>query len=154
MNLFDLTGKVAVVTGGSSGIGFGMAKGMGQAGATIAIAYLPDGLRFGTLTGPVADPGVTDWRDGVERLEATSAPRDLQPLVDAMKPGQRLALVVPEITSVNRWRAPWTSLVRLRTEEWLQTLSNDPSLSLVSVEPVDPFPLSPYPVRAQVYLKR
>ncbi len=38
MNLFDLTGKVAVVTGGSSGIGFGMAKGMGQAGATIAIA--------------------------------------------------------------------------------------------------------------------
>ena len=116
--------------------------------------YLPDGLRFGTLTGPVADPGVTDWRDGVERLEATSAPRDLQPLVDAMKPGQRLALVVPEITSVNRWRAPWTSLVRLRTEEWLQTLSNDPSLSLVSVEPVDPFPLSPYPVRAQVYLKR
>ena len=97
---------------------------------------------------------MTDWRDGVERLEATSAPRDLQPLVDAMKPGQRLALVVPEITSVNRWRAPWTSLVRLRTEEWLQTLSNDPSLSLVSVEPADPFPLSPYPVRAQVYLKR
>ena len=44
--------------------------------------------------------------------------------------------------------------MRLRTEEWLQTLSNDPSLSLVSVEPVDPFPLSPYPVRAQVYLKR
>ena len=116
--------------------------------------YLPDGLRFGTLTGPVADPGVTDWRDGVERLEATSAPRDLQPLLDAMKPGQRLALVVPEITSLNRWRAPWTSLVRLRTEEWLQTLSNDPSLSLVSVEPADPFPLSPYPVRAQVYLKR
>ena len=38
--------------------------------------YLPDGVRFGTLTGPVEDPGVTDWRDGVERLEATSAPRD------------------------------------------------------------------------------
>ena len=97
---------------------------------------------------------MTDWRDGVERLEATSAERDLQPLLDSMQPGQRLALVVPEITSINRWRAPWTELVRLRTEEWLQTVSNDPSLSLTSVEPADPFPLSPYPVRVQTYLKR
>ena len=70
--------------------------------------YLPDGLRYATLTGAVPDPGVTDWRDGVERLEATSAERDLQPLLDSMQPGQRLALVVPEITSINRWRAPWT----------------------------------------------
>ncbi len=30
--------------------------------------YLPDGLRYATLTGPVPDSGVTDWRDGVERL--------------------------------------------------------------------------------------
>ena len=116
--------------------------------------YLPDGLRYATLTGAVPDPGVTDWRDGVERLEATSAERDLQPLLDSMEPGQRLALVVPEITSINRWRAPWTELVRLRTEEWLQAVSNDPSLSLTSVEPADPFPLSPYPVRVQTYLKR
>jgi mannosyltransferase len=116
--------------------------------------YLPGGLRYATLTGAVPDSGVTDWRDGVERLEATSAERDLQPLIDAMEPGQRLVLVVPEITSVGRWSAPWTSLVRLRTEEWLQQVSNDPSLSLVAVEPADPSPLSPYPVRAQVYLKR
>ena len=32
--------------------------------------YLPDGLRYATLWGPVSDLGVTDWRDGVERLEA------------------------------------------------------------------------------------
>ena len=30
--------------------------------------YLPDGLRYATLWGPVDDVGVTDWRDGVERL--------------------------------------------------------------------------------------
>jgi 2-deoxy-D-gluconate 3-dehydrogenase len=36
--LFDLTGKVAVVTGGNGGIGLGMAKGLAAAGARIGIA--------------------------------------------------------------------------------------------------------------------
>jgi 2-deoxy-D-gluconate 3-dehydrogenase len=38
MNLFDLSGKVALVTGGNGGIGLGMARGLAQAGAAIAIA--------------------------------------------------------------------------------------------------------------------
>ncbi len=37
MDLFDLTGKVAVVTGGNGGIGLGMARGMARAGAAIAV---------------------------------------------------------------------------------------------------------------------
>lgn len=36
-NLFDLTGKVALVTGGNGGIGLGMADGLAQHGATVII---------------------------------------------------------------------------------------------------------------------
>ncbi len=38
MNLFDLNGKAALVTGGNGGIGLGMAQGLAAAGARIAIA--------------------------------------------------------------------------------------------------------------------
>ena len=34
---FDLTGKVAIVTGGNGGIGLGMARGLAQAGAAVAV---------------------------------------------------------------------------------------------------------------------
>lgn len=37
MRLFDLTGRVAIVTGGNGGIGLGMALGLGEAGARIVV---------------------------------------------------------------------------------------------------------------------
>src|SRR5688572_24517014 len=37
MKLFDLTGKRALITGGTHGLGMAMAKGLGQAGATLLI---------------------------------------------------------------------------------------------------------------------
>ena len=36
-NIFDLTGKVALVTGGNSGIGMGFATGLARAGADVVI---------------------------------------------------------------------------------------------------------------------
>ena len=38
MELFDLSDRVAIVTGGNGGIGLGMAKGMARAGAAIVVA--------------------------------------------------------------------------------------------------------------------
>jgi 2-deoxy-D-gluconate 3-dehydrogenase len=38
MSLFDLSGRVAVVTGGNGGIGLGMAKGLAGAGAAVVVA--------------------------------------------------------------------------------------------------------------------
>lgn len=37
MNLFDLTGKTALITGGTHGLGMAMAMGIGKAGATVVV---------------------------------------------------------------------------------------------------------------------
>ncbi len=38
MNQFDLSGRVAIVTGGNGGIGLGMARGLAHAGASVVVA--------------------------------------------------------------------------------------------------------------------
>jgi mannosyltransferase len=115
--------------------------------------YLPDGVRFATLTGAVRDTGVTDWRDGPERLGATSAERDLAPLLDRLRPGQRVVLVTPIFADIRRWQAPWTELVRIRSGEWRQHLSNDERFAISTVEPVLPVERRPNAVQATVLVR-
>ena len=47
--MFDLSGKVAIVTGGNGGIGLGLARGLADAGANIAIG----GYRNRRLPSPI-----------------------------------------------------------------------------------------------------
>jgi hypothetical protein len=115
--------------------------------------YLPDGLRYATLTGEQSDLGVWDWRDGVERLQATTPERDLQPVIDSLPAGARVVLVQPITWTLNRWRAPWTELVRIRSKEWAQHLSNDPRLQVAAIQPTSFTPPRPNPVQATVYVK-
>jgi len=37
MKMFDMTGKVAIVTGGSGGIGYEAARGLAEAGANVSL---------------------------------------------------------------------------------------------------------------------
>jgi type II secretory pathway component PulJ len=115
--------------------------------------YLPPGLRWATLWGPVSDLGVTDWRDGVERLERTSVDKDLRPLLDGLERGRRLVLIEPTIYTLERWSAPWTELVRVRSQAWSRALSEDPRFSVTAIQPPSPFPERPNPVTATVFVK-
>lgn len=77
---FDLTGKVAIVTGGNGGIGLGMARGLADAGASIVIAARDEtksqaavsdlagrGIRAAAIATDVTDPA------SVGRLVETTA---------------------------------------------------------------------------------
>ena len=111
-----------------------------------------DGLRWATLTGPVTDLGVTDWRDGAERLEAADPQRHLVPLLDEVEPGHRVAFIEPEILDVRRWSAPWTSAVRERSARWQQVLRADDRFRVVAELP-QVFTTYRNPIRATVLVR-
>lgn len=87
--------------------------------------YLPAGLRYATPLGPVADPGVMDWRNALPRLEQTRSEQALAPLLDSLPAGGRVLLVAPAAEDPRRWQAPWTRLVVRRSEEWEDVLASD-----------------------------
>jgi 2-deoxy-D-gluconate 3-dehydrogenase len=74
MKLFDLGGKVAIVTGGNGGIGLGMARGLADAGADIAIV----GRDEAKSNAAVADLG----QRGVKAISATADVTDKAAVAD------------------------------------------------------------------------
>ena len=84
MGLFDLTGKRALVTGSSQGIGFALAKGLQEAGATVVLNGRDAGklaaaaLALGGVDQMLCD--VTDYgasRAAIDAFEADKGPIDI-----------------------------------------------------------------------------
>jgi mannosyltransferase len=94
--------------------------------------YLPAGLRFAnTAGGLVKDPSYFDWVDALKRLKRTQPASTLDPLVAGLKPGQQLLFVRPLTEGAQNWQAPWTLLVRRRSAQWSQILTNDVSKGIL-----------------------
>ena len=66
-------------------------------------------MRFLTPLGPVADPGVMDWRDAMPRLRAARFAPVLEARVRDLRRGGRLLLVQPRFRHPD---SPWTRTIR------------------------------------------
>lgn len=88
LNLFDLTGRRALITGSSTGIGFALARGLGGAGAQVVLngrdqARLDDALSQLRAEGIAAQAARFDATspeqvtEAIARIEAESGPIDI-----------------------------------------------------------------------------
>ena len=88
--------------------------------------YLKQDLRYASTLGPVPDKRIFDWRDALDRLKASRVDTTLQPMLRRIPVGDNLLLVRPVTRNNRSWRAPWTRLVRKRSERWAKVIQRDP----------------------------
>ena len=91
------------------------------------------GLRYATQLGWFPDPQVMDWRDATERLRRTRAKNNFVPILDQMRTGQQLYLIRPIVSREQEWTAPWTSLVKRRSAQWIHVIERDKRFKLEKV---------------------
>ncbi len=110
MFMFDLKGKVAVVTGGNGGIGLGMARGLASAGADVVIAA----RKAEKSKGAAAELAKLGVRTGVVEVNVADDASCKKMVADAVKQMGRIDILVnnaginirkpPESYTVAEWR--------------------------------------------------
>jgi mannosyltransferase len=100
--------------------------------APLAWYYLPSGLHFATLTGPLRDPSTTNWSDAYTRLAGAVPAETENALVTSLSPGRRLLYTRPLTEGAEGWASDWSGLVRRRAAQWSQLLATDPRLRLIA----------------------
>jgi 2-dehydro-3-deoxy-D-gluconate 5-dehydrogenase len=127
--LFDLTGKVAIVTGGNGGIGLGMAHGLADAGADIAVV----GRNEAKLQTAVADLGGR----GVRAISVAADVTDKAAVADmvARVAGElgRIDILVNN-AGINIRRPPHT----LDIEEWHSVIDTNLTSAFLCCQAVHP----------------
>jgi mannosyltransferase len=98
----------------------------------LAWYYLPAGLRYATLTGPVKDPSYMNWVNAYSNLKDSNPAAMESALVSSLKPGQRLLYSRPLTEGAKFWKQPWSQLVRRRSAQWGALLAADPRLRPVA----------------------
>ena len=86
--------------------------------------------------GEVKNDRVMDWTDGYDKLKAATPSKNLDPLIDSLRPGGRVLIVYPVTSRADDWDAPWTELVRRRGAQWGAALANDRRLEPVKAVPI------------------
>jgi 2-dehydro-3-deoxy-D-gluconate 5-dehydrogenase len=113
---FDLTGKVAIVTGGNGGIGYGIARGLAEAGATIVIAARdPD--KNAQATAALRETGVKAMSSAADVRDEASVQAMVQAAVEAFG---RVDILVNN-AGINIRKAPQDYTL----EEWQQVMSTN-----------------------------
>jgi hypothetical protein len=95
--------------------------------------YGAHGMRYATQLGWFPDPQVMDWRDATDRLRKTRASKNLKPILDSMRTGGQLYLIRPVVSRKIEWIAPWTSLVKRRSAQWIHYLDRDKRFKLEKI---------------------
>jgi hypothetical protein len=113
----------------------------------------PHTLRVITPLGADHDLGITDWRDGVDRLDKTTVDDALMPALAKLPVGGHVLLMRPIVTSESHWKAPWTSRVRDRSIEYEGILRGDPRLQLDAIVPTETDSPGPNPAQGLLFTK-
>jgi 2-dehydro-3-deoxy-D-gluconate 5-dehydrogenase len=113
---FDLTGKVAIVTGGNGGIGYGIARGLAEAGATIVIAARDPG-KNAQATAALRETGVKAMSVAADVRDEASVQAMVQAAVEAFG---RVDILVNN-AGINIRKAPQDYTL----EEWQQVMSTN-----------------------------